>query len=839
MTADPRISPDGILRGDHYRITPITPALVRLEWSPSGRFEDRPSTLALHRPVLRDGVEVGREGDRLIVRTAAYTLEYDEGPFRPDGLSLQVRGGVTNYHSVWRYGQDLSLPAHAQGRRRGEPTRVLNGNLGGAARTLDEADGEIPLEPGVVSTTGYAVLDDSASMVFDANGSLLPRDAEDGQVDLYVFAHGHDHVQALTDFHLLSGPQPLLPRFALGNWWSRYHRYDEAGYLALMDRFRAEGVPFSVAVIDMDWHLTEVDPRYGSGWTGYTWNRDLFPDPERFQRALHERGLAVTLNVHPADGVRAFEDAYPAMCEALGRPVDGEPIAFDAADPEFLRAYFEVLHRGLEEQGTDFWWVDWQSGPYSRRRGLDPLWVLNHGHFTDNARDGRRGLTFSRYAGPGSHRYPVGFSGDAIISWESLAFQPRFTAAGANIGYGWWSHDIGGHMEGYRDDELAARWVQFGCFSPILRLHSSNSPFAGKEPWNFEPAAERTMVEHLRLRHRMLPYLHAMNRRAHLEGRSLVEPTYITTPVDQAYRYRDQYSFGSQLLVAPIVRPAAADTRLGAADAYLPEGDWVDVMTGLAYRGGRVLRLHRDLSSIPVLLRAGGFLPLAAEGTDLWSAERMPDLEILVAVGADGEFSLWEEPVDGAWVETRLRLEAEAGRLVIDRDGAVDTGAAGSTAGAGEGTGQGAGAADRRGRRAFTVTLLGADPSALQDLQCGGARVALREADTAGPPGGLGRVHLDLQPDDEQTPVVLTSAALRRLAPTDPAPRVRRLLERAQIGYTLKERLMAAVEQRGVAALGEIAAIGSAPMGHAPVTHAYEQPSAELIAAVAEILTAR
>ena len=94
--------------------------------------------------------------------------------------------------------------------------------------------------------------------------------------------------------------------------------------------------------------------------------------------------------------------------------------------------------------------------------GLDPLWMLNHFHFLDNARDGKRPMTFSRYAGPGSHRYPVGFSGDTVVTWESLQFQPYFTSTASNIGYGWWSHDIGGHMGGYKDDELEGRWVSAG-----------------------------------------------------------------------------------------------------------------------------------------------------------------------------------------------------------------------------------------------------------------------------------------------------------------------------------------------------------------------------------------
>jgi len=150
-----------------------------------------------------------------------------------------------------------------------------------------------------------------------------------------------------------------------------------------------------------------------------------------------------------------------------------------------VEAYFEHVHHPREAEGVDFWWIDWQQGTNSKVPGLDPLWILNHYHFQDSKRAGSRPMTFSRYAGPGSHRYPIGFSGDTHITWNSLDFQPYFTANASNIGYTWWSHDIGGHMKGARDEELITRWYQYGVFSPINRLHSSNQRFVGKEPWKY------------------------------------------------------------------------------------------------------------------------------------------------------------------------------------------------------------------------------------------------------------------------------------------------------------------------------------------------------------------
>ena len=796
-----------LLQGEHYRITPLTERVVRLEWSPSGRFEDRPTTFAIRRDLPAPEVRVEATDTGLRVVTGHYVLDYDRGPFSANGLSVAVRGGISNYHSVWRYGQDLSLPADRQVRYEGRPARSLDGNLGGAARTLDCADGVIPLEPGVNSELGYAVIDDSGSMVFDADGHLAPRDAEPGYLDLYVFAAGHDHVDAVEDFFAISGPQPLLPRYALGNWWSRYHRYSDTEYLRLMDRFDAEKVPLSVAVVDMDWHLTDIDPKYGAGWTGYTWNRELFDDPEAFQAELHRRGLKVTLNVHPADGVRAFEDAYEPMCRAMGREPNGDPIDFDVTDRAFMDAYFNVLHRGLEDLGTDFWWIDWQSGPYSKRDGMDPLWVLNHEHFTDSDAHTDRGLTFSRYAGPGSHRYPVGFSGDAIITWESLAFQPRMTAAGANIGYGWWSHDIGGHMGGFKDDELETRWVEFGVFSPIMRLHSSNSRFSGKEPWKVAEPGRSAIVEHLRLRHRMLPYLNSMNLRAHRDGRSIVEPVYFETHSFDAYRYLDEYLFGSQLLVAPIIRPADPVVRRASADVLLPEGRWTDVVTGHSYQGGRAIRMYRGISSIPVLLRAGGFLPLVAEGESLDVRNLFPALDVQVAGGASGRFDLDEERQDGSWVRTRFALDAEAGELRVD---------------APEGMGA------RRGEWRFT--LLGLDlgaPDAGADLQVeGGELLGVRT--------GRGRLLLRVRADQDS--LVIRSGLLTTAGQPDLTDEVEELLHGARIGFGLKDRIFGLVESHGAGALASVIAQGAHPTGHAAETYEYDRPTAELVEALTELL---
>ncbi|MFF0944458.1 TIM-barrel domain-containing protein [Kocuria sp. CPCC 205300] len=767
--------PGAVVAGEHYRITVLTDGLLRLEYSPGGRFEDRPSAFAVHRrfPVPQFRVRRSEAGVELF--TDRVHLSYDEREFSPSGLSVQVRGGVTSYHSVWRYG----TPA---------PT------LGGTARTLDEADGPVPLEPGTTSREGFGVIDDSGSVLLTEDGWYAPRAREEGAVDLYFFGYGHDHQEALRALYALSGPQPVLPRYALGNWWSRYHAYDETEYRELMAEFARRRLPFSVLVVDMDWHLTDehVERHHGSGWTGYTWNRELFPDPRRFLAWAHEHGHRVTLNLHPADGVRSFEDHYPSVAEALGRdPATEEPVAFDVTDREFMAAYFEVLHRSLEADGVDFWWIDWQSGEHSRVPGVDPLWVLNHYHFLDSASGGRRPLILSRYAGPGSHRYPVGFSGDTVISWASLAFQPYFTATAANIGFGWWSHDIGGHIFGARDDELATRWLQFGVFSPVLRLHSGNNDFIAKEPWRYRSPYAEAMERGLRLRHRLLPYLHTANRAAAVEGVPLVRPLYFEHPeAEQAYRYRNQYLFGPELMVAPVTVPLDPVLTRAAVPVWLPEGSWTDLFTGTVYDGGRELVLHRGLDDVPVLARAGAIVPLAGSGGDAAPGIGNPaELEVLVVAGAS-HGAVLDEDDDGGdgrdparWARTELALDVAAGQFTI--------GPAHGNLGC------------LPPARTWTVTVLGAgeltDPAVTVDGETVPASVVRRD----------GRVSVTVPDVPPGAGVVVRSPGLRTTAVPDPGARVFDLLNDAQIGYDVKQRIHEAVRRDPVAALGQAPALGA------------------------------
>lgn len=656
FSSDPVADPAATVTGSQYRFTLIGDTILRFEWASDGVFEDRASTFAINRRAPPPRFEVKESDQQLEIITPTLHLIYDKQRFSPNGLRVSFGAKVTVWGAEWRYGSADAA------------------NLGGTARTLDKVDGRCDVGAGVLSRSGYAVLDDSQSMLFDGAGFVAPRRPGD-RVDGYLFCYGHDYVGAMRAFYAISGPQPRIPRWALGNWWSRFHRYTADNYLALMDRFRDQSIPLSVAVIDMDWHLVDDERVPHAGWTGYTWNESLFPDPAAFGQALHNRGLKITLNDHPHSGIHHHEALYQAIAKQLGHDTATQlPITFDPTCPRFMHAWLNVLHRLLEKQACDFWWIDWQQGSFSRVPGLDPLWLLNHFHFLDNshqAADGR-GMIFSRYAGPGSHRYPVGFSGDTIVTWESLRFQPEFTATAANIGYGWWSHDIGGHMHGYRDDELATRWVQLGVFSPILRLHSSDSPWASKEPWLYRPEHAAAMTRALQLRHRLVPYIYSSQAGTSsadaAETLPLVRPMYWVFPSRaEAYAFPNQYAFGPNLVAAPVVHPRDIRTGRAKVKVWVPPGRHVDVFSGCVYDGDRELDMYRTLDRLPVLAPEGAIVPLDASSTPPNGCPNPDAFEVLVVVGQDGWFRIVEDRRDDARAAGTVTTNGIAGAGRTDR----------------------------------------------------------------------------------------------------------------------------------------------------------------------------
>ena len=657
---NPVADPRAVVIDGHARFTILTPQLIRMEWSADAKFEDHASLVFLNRrlPVPKFTKAITARGGLqvLTLQTQYLTLAYSpqndtSGKFTPDDLSVTLK--LDGKEVTWHPGMPDA------------------GNLRGTARTLDGVKGSnTKLGPGLISRDGWVLVDDSTRPLFDSadfsftHGEksvwpwVMERPAGDRQ-DWYFFGYGHDYRRALDDFTRVAGKIPMPPRFAFGTWWSRYWSYTDQEFEQLVTSFRIHEVPLDVLVIDMDWHPTfgmhwwdqKVDQSgHTLGWTGYSWNHLLFPDPPAFLNWVHRQGLKATLNMHPASGVQPWETRYPEMARAMGiDPATKKYVPFDITNKKFAINYMDILHHPLEREGINFFWLDWQQEKITNLPGVNPTWWLNYVHFTDQEREGKRALLFGRWGGLGNHRYEIGFSGDTISVWDSLAFQPYFTSTAANVGYAYWSHDIGGHMPGVIQPELYLRWIQFGVFSPILRTHTTKNPDAERRIWAYPEPYSDLMRKMFVFRYAMQPYIYTESRRTYDTGVAFLHPLYYDWPESpEAYDQRDEYMFGNEMLVAPVTEPVDNHSGLAKMSIWLPKGDWIEWQTGAHFTGPVTVQRDFSIQQVPVYVKAGSIVPM--EPPMRYTGEKPVDPLILTVFppqdGRASQYTVYEDAGD-------------------------------------------------------------------------------------------------------------------------------------------------------------------------------------------------
>ena len=681
---DPVADPRAVVTTAHARFTILTPQLIRMEWAADGKFEDHASLVFLNRrlPVPEFTHEFAADGGRTVIQTSVLKLVYtpgkSDGRFAPENLSITFN--LNGNEIIWK------------------PGMADTGNLFGTTRTLDRVQGsDVQLEPGLISRDGWTIVDDSTRQLFDSDDFSFPagerspwpwvtaRPAGERQ-DWYFFGYGHDYKRALYDYTRVAGKIPLPPRFAFGAWWSRYWSYTDQQFNQLVRGFHQHDTPLDVLVIDIDWHPTfnevagnsQVDASgHKLGWTGYSWNRLLFPDPDQFLKGIHQQGLKATLNIHPASGVQPWEDHYPELARAMGiDPASKQYVPYDITAKKFATNYLNDIIHPLEQQGINFFWLDWQQEDTTSIAGLNPTWWINYVFFTDQQRQGKRALLFHRWGGLGNHRYQIGFSGDTISVWDSLAFQPYFTATAANVGYAYWSHDIGGHMPGAIEPELYLRWIQWGSFSPILRTHTTKNPDAERRIWAYPEPYSDLMRESFARRYALQPYIYTEARKTYDTGLALLHPLYYDWPdAPQAYEAKNEYMFGDSVLADPVTQPVAKDSQLAKIAVWLPAGEWFERDSGANFHGPVTVEREFSISQIPLYVKGGSIIPMQPAMS--YTGEKPVDPLILTVFplqnGQTSKYRLYDDAGDTpgyqqeefAWTPIQADLNADGAILTL------------------------------------------------------------------------------------------------------------------------------------------------------------------------------
>ncbi|MBQ2639730.1 MAG: DUF5110 domain-containing protein [Bacilli bacterium] len=629
-----------IVQGSNFRISIITERIVRLEFSPSGQFIDRPTQLVSRRDLGLANFRVTQDTTYINVSTKYFELKYiKRAPFTgtkvdpAKNLKITLNSRERDRNKDWYYG-------HPEAR-----------NMLGNMISVD-INATKELSRGLYSLDGFASIDDSKNKIIMEDGTLA--NPPEDHIDIYVFMYDKDFKQALFDYFKMTGSPVLVPRYALGNWWSRNITYTDEDVKELVKKAEKKKIPLSVILFDHDWHYRNVGDKKDLK-TGYTFNKELFKDPKSMIEKLHKRGIRVGVNIDPEGGFYPHEENYQYVKQFLGLN-DNKIVLFDPLNPKLLDILFKVFLHPLEALGVDFFWND-----YKGEKDIHKLWITNHYMFLDSKRNlNKRGLVLGRNGIVAPHRYPILYGGSSEISWEELKKLPFRYLNASNIGVSFWSHDVGGNHGGIEEGELYIRYLELSVFSPILRFHGARSKYYKKEPWLWDVTTTAIAVDYLRLRHRLIPYIYTEAYNYTKSGTPLIQPFYYNYMwVYDDELYKNQYYFGSQLLVCPILTKKDPTMNRTVHRFFIPDGIWYDFVTGKKFPGNKKYISFFKEEDYPVFAHAGSIIPLSNR-SDYNNTGLPTDLEIQIFPGVSNTYTLYEDDgitslyKDGYYLKTSI-----------------------------------------------------------------------------------------------------------------------------------------------------------------------------------------
>lgn len=627
------------IKTEKIRITVISESLVRIEYSQDGIFNDCETLFASNRNAETENARYKVSGNVHELTTDYFHLTYCDNGDAPTEKNLYA--DICGFE--WHYGEENK------------------NNLGGALSTLDYISPDKPVENGILSRDGWFVIDDSGKALLKDN--WIAKNTFKNNTDIYLFAYGNDYKRAFSDLRLISGCAQLPRKYIFGSWYSRWWPYTDEEIKEIVKGYDEHDFPLDIMVLDMDWHYhdwqmqTEEDEKYRAdygyghadnlGWTGYTWNRRLIKNPEKLLADLHSDNIYVTLNDHPADGIRTNEEWYERFANLMGFPPESRlNLEFDCSDKRYMENSFKAVHEQLEKQGVDFWWVDWQQNsvkPFVKGiRGLRHLPWLNCCYYEHSKNGGNRGISFSRWGGWGDQKHPICFSGDTLSDWSILEYEVKFTITSSNAGCFFWGHDTGGFY-GDRNAEMYVRWTQFTAFSACLRVHSQRDELLDRRPWLWGEEAENAMKKMYHLRSRLIPYIYSSAYTCYESGLPLIRGMYIEYPDEEAaYKFNTQYMFGDAFIVSPITEPGEGKSMAVSKKVWLPCGVYYNIFSGERYDGNRAYDITSDINLFPAFVKGGVPIPMQPYSRRMTS-EALNTLVIRIYPGENGEFTLYED----------------------------------------------------------------------------------------------------------------------------------------------------------------------------------------------------
>jgi alpha-glucosidase (family GH31 glycosyl hydrolase) len=637
------------------RLVPITPVTIRIMLNAPAIPDDGalagnswPTPIAsLHSSSRPQTI---RHGDMRLLYTPGPSFRViDAQGAEIQQLTIDPQSGILSFHT----GASPLLGLGEGGPqfdRRGSQDRMRSGQGGYQLRTHG---GRVPI-PWIIGTAGWAMFLHQPTGAFDFTGpesKFIPAEPSAGILDLFLVASREPSV-IMGEYARLTG-HPELPAL----WTFGYQQSHRT--LAGRDEILQEARTFREKKLPCDTMIYLGTGFCPSGWntnnTEFAFNRKVFPDPKAIFDEFHAQHFRVVLHVAYPVGIHEMTGTVNDRCDPRKR-AEQQP-----------SCYWE-MHRPVWTLGVDGWWPDEGdalNGP-SRLVRNRMYWEA-----PQLDRPNERPFALHRNGYPGMQRYGAFlWSGDVYSTWETLRVHLPIAVNTGLSGVPYWGTDIGGFVPTKEfTAELYVRWFQFSAFCPLFRSHGRNWTLRLPWGWNtgdlgpietsnyngaalpdvselHNAAVEPICRKYLELRYRMLPYLYSAARESTVSGLPIMRALWLHYPGDSAAVARgDEYLWGRDLLVAPVVEQGATERKL-----YLPRGGWTDFWTGERLDGGKEVTRKVDLETIPLYVRAGAILPLGP--VKQYTSEKVDaPLELNVYPGADGAFFLYED--DGATFDYR------------------------------------------------------------------------------------------------------------------------------------------------------------------------------------------
>lgn len=600
-----------VFQGEKYRISVLTERLVRLEYDPNGIFHDYETSLVKNRYFPYPSFLIKEDSTFLVIETKYLQIKYVKNmPF----TNKTLIGGILGEKNNWYYGKNKVSSFES------------------FAKYLDKNSECPPLVNGLFSKDGYVAIDDNG-VLFNENSNIVANEFKN-HVDMYLFVYKNDFDLCLNDYFMLTGYPELIPRYALGNWWSRNYNYDQNAVLNLTETFKNHGVPLSVFLLENGWSKTDKE-KYPKINNGFTFNKELFDKPNRLIEILHKRNVKLGVKVNPKYGFYPFETYYELASKYI-LPNKNGIIEFNPLNPKSMDLYFKMFLHPLQALGVDLFWNDYNDDGIKKH-------IVNDYMTKDQKRLGKRPLILSRPSEYGVHRYNAIYTGQLYVDWKSLQSMLFFNLNSSNMGVNWWSHDIGGSLGGIEDSDLYIRSIQLGVFSPILRFNTEKGHYFKREPWKWDSVTDNIATNYLRFRHKLIPYIYSEAYRYHQNGEMLIRPLYYTNlNLCDDSNYINQYYFGNSFMISPIINQMDEAINRSVQNIYIPDGTWYDFKTGKRFLENRKYISFYKNEDYPIFVKTGSIIPMAGDNSYM-STVNPSDLELHVFPGQNNIYHLYED----------------------------------------------------------------------------------------------------------------------------------------------------------------------------------------------------